>query len=191
MMRFFLLFSMVLCAGCSSLSKKDFQPSENPVLTQPEVLTLDSVESRNNRITQFFIDNIHFTEANKIHYLLNSIRQSDCIFIRNGSQYRGDQAAGWLRWKMHHRQYRDNPIVTARDFVDRVSLQSNTTGQPYEILLPNGKRAKTRDVLANELDALENAVRERAIVSALEDKNRSITKNQKAIPPRALIPVTA
>ncbi|MBN1688517.1 MAG: DUF5329 family protein [Candidatus Omnitrophica bacterium] len=107
---------------------------------------------------QFLKRHTRFTEQDKIDYLLSSTRISGAKFVRNGNQYDGSSAAKFLRWKMLHKQYRNSPIRTADDFVNRVAVRSNKTGRPYEIILPDGRREKTVDVFRSELEALEKAL---------------------------------
>ena len=71
-------------------------------------------------------------------------------------------AAKWLRWKMIHPQYFGNPIVTARDFVERVADRSRKSGQFYQVELSSGECLKLLTVLRHELEALEEALAQRA-----------------------------
>jgi hypothetical protein len=94
------------------------------------------------------------TELNKISYLLDLIRSSKKEFIRNNDRYTGVKAAAWLRWKMMHPQYKKEPILTARDFVERVADHSRATGRDYEVITVSGRR-RLQDILRNELHMLE------------------------------------
>ena len=77
--------------------------------------------------------------------------------VRNGVAYSGNQAMQWLRWKRTHPQYKDNPIRTPDDFIERVADGSRNTGLPYEVILPDGRRERLKNLLHNELVSLEAA----------------------------------
>ena len=66
----------------------------------------------------------------EIAYLLQAIRQSPCIFIRNGSDYGGIAAAEHVQAKYEHFKHE---IRTAEDFIARAATKSLLTGEPYMV----------------------------------------------------------
>ncbi len=156
MKRFLALFvlwglSLTGCQTASSVAAKASLP------TLGAAIFLDDAATHTARLERFLAGRTQLPEREKINFLLESLRSSSCRFVRNGDTYKPDEAMRWLRWKMGHRQYRNHPIRTARDFVDRVADRSVNTGRPYEAILPDGRHVAMQALLANELNALEKA----------------------------------
>lgn len=131
-------------------------------LLTKEAIYLDSSEMHQARLGKFvekIDEESQITEKQKIKFLLDSVRGSANGFYRNGGRYTSVQAADWLRWKMHHKQFKSKPIITGQEFIKRVASRSNTTGDPYQVVRENGKRYKMGEVLQNELSSLEEAIR--------------------------------
>jgi hypothetical protein len=76
-------------------------------------------------------------EQEKIDWLIAQIRESDGVFIRNGSEYDGARAASHIRSKLW---FAGKRVQTARDFILGCASHSEETGKPYEIR-PKGARA--------------------------------------------------
>jgi hypothetical protein len=76
-------------------------------------------------------------EQQKIDWLLEQIRKSDAVFIRNGSRYDGEKAASHIKSKLW---FAGNRVQTARDFIMGVASKSEDSGKPYEIR-PKGATA--------------------------------------------------
>ncbi|MBN1687635.1 MAG: DUF5329 family protein [Candidatus Omnitrophica bacterium] len=146
--------------GCAST------PKENGVNTDEEItpwLYLHDPAVHEERIQNFIEKHTEFKEMDKIRYLLDGMRTSKAIFIRNEREGSGSMAAKWLRWKMVHPQFFHNPILTGEDFVERVADRSKRTGRYYEIILEKGVRDHLQTVLRNELDDLEEAIQKAKI----------------------------
>ncbi len=76
------------------------------------------------------------TETAKINALINSMQSMPgAVFIRNGSEYGGAQAAAHLRmkWKSAGRH-----VKTAEDFIRYCASQSSMTGRNYSIRFADG-----------------------------------------------------
>lgn len=144
------------------------QKSNDPHALSSAQYFLDSEEAQRGRIEAFLGQHAECTEQDKIDYLLESIKTSDLTYVRNGDYFDGKKASRWLRWKMGHKQYKANPIDTADEFVNVVSVGSVKTGLPYQIRLPNGRFVKVRSILKTELKSLEDALISRA--AAVSDK---------------------
>ena len=185
------VFIGLFAAGCGSLHKQDTAVNSLPEALLETPLLLERHEVHQERLKQFVETSRSFTETDKINYLLAAIRSSGITFVRNGDHYNGDVASRWLRWKMMHPQYRDKPIVTARDFVDRVCLRSERSGRPYEVILSDGVRDRLRKVLNYELLALDHALREASLMNALSGDGSSFQTQQGSVPTALLIPPPA
>lgn len=93
------------------------------------------------------------TETQKIEHLIRRIEALDgAVFIRNGREHDGDEAALHMRKKWRWRMDR---IATARDFIREAASQSSISGQPYFIRLKDGSEISTRDFLLAELEQVE------------------------------------
>jgi len=148
----------MLLAGCAGLSKmgplgNGFDPSGKP-------LYLVSPDEQKAQLENFLTEYPAPDDSLKIEYLLTAVQNSPCQFIRNGVRANGDEAMQWLRWKMHHKQYADCPILTPVDFVNRVADISRNTGLPYEVLYPDNHREKLQTILQHELDSLESRLKQ-------------------------------
>lgn len=68
-------------------------------------------------------------ETERIEAFLNKLQQEEnLIFIRNGTEYRADDAVSHLRRKLNSARKKIN---TAEEFIDHVASQSSISGQPY------------------------------------------------------------
>lgn len=145
-----------MAGGCVSTGK---QSKEDPAALKSAQYFLDSEEHNKVRIKNFLGEHTKaWTEMDKINYLLHSVRDSDLVYVRNGDQFDGKKASRWLRWKMTLPQYKENPIDTADEFVNVVSVGSVKTGLPYQVRLPNGRYVNVNTILKTELKMLEDAL---------------------------------
>jgi len=69
-------------------------------------------------------------EDKEIVFLLSSIADSDCIFIRNGDEHQAKAASEHLEMKYNHVKGR---IKSAEDFIDKIASKSSFSGRPYEV----------------------------------------------------------
>jgi hypothetical protein len=91
-------------------------------------------------------DNI---EKKKIEFLISSVENlKDAKFIRNGSEYNGQEAAKHLRMKL--RRAGDH-IQTADDFIRLCASKSYISGKPYMIRLSDGKTIKSEKYFREKL----------------------------------------
>jgi len=91
-------------------------------------------------------DNI---EKKKIEFLISSVENlQGTKFIRNGSEYSGQEAAKHLRMK---RQRAGDHVQTADDFIRLCASKSYTSGKPYVIRLSNGKTIKSEEYFRKKL----------------------------------------
>ena len=70
------------------------------------------------------------TMSEEIDYILTTVRDSDCTFIRNGKRYVADAAVDHLQMKRKHgKRYFD----TADEFIENLASKSSMSGKPYFI----------------------------------------------------------
>lgn len=76
-------------------------------------------------------------EQARIEFLLHDVEQAKgVVFIRNGSEHAGAEAAKHLRMKL---DYAGDRVKTAEDFVKLCASESYLTHQHYKIRLPSGQ----------------------------------------------------
>lgn len=85
----------------------------------------------------------------EIRHLLQFVRQSQAVFIRNGRTYPPEEAAAHLQRKQDHHQAQ---ISTAEDFIRLAGTRSLFTGEAYQVRLEDGTILESRDWLTAELD---------------------------------------
>jgi low affinity Fe/Cu permease len=66
----------------------------------------------------------------EIDFLLRSVAESGCIYIRNGKEHNGNAARDHLQKKRERgRKYYD----TTEQFIERIASKSSWSGKPYRI----------------------------------------------------------
>ncbi|OGX03265.1 MAG: hypothetical protein A3G87_04910 [Omnitrophica bacterium RIFCSPLOWO2_12_FULL_50_11] len=101
------------------------------------------------------------TEEGKIDYLLDRVSRSNLIFIRNEVEFSSYASAEFLRWKLNRlRQRHKVKIETVEDFISEVVSGSRLSGEPYAVVVPGGGRHNMQNVLENELDMLNQCLKE-------------------------------
>jgi hypothetical protein len=93
-------------------------------------------------------------EQAKIDDLLIGIQKSDAVFIRNGKEYDGEQAAAHLKTKLW---WAGSRVQTARDFIKGVATHSEESGKPYEIRFADGHSRPLADWLLDRLAEREKS----------------------------------
>jgi hypothetical protein len=89
------------------------------------------------------------SEKQKIEMLIQQVANlKDAMFVRNGSAYKADSAAYFLRRKW---EANESEVKTARDFIDKVASFSGTSGKPYLIRFKGGAEIRSRDFLLTQL----------------------------------------
>jgi hypothetical protein len=86
----------------------------------------------------------------EIAALLLFVEQSECTFIRNGTQYNGSEARGHIETKY---DYYKEKISTTEDFITYAATKSVMSGKPYRVLC-SGKEMNLADWLQAELAKL-------------------------------------
>jgi hypothetical protein len=86
----------------------------------------------------------------EIEYLLATVADSGYVFIRNGDEHDGAEAASHMRRKFEHF---DDEIETAEAFIEQAATRSLLTRRAYEVRFPDGTRTETAAWLLGELAA--------------------------------------
>ena len=86
--------------------------------------------------------------STEIVHLLDFVHVSNCIFVRNGSDYDGAMAADHLKTKY---DYYKGDIHSAEDFIDLAASKSALTGKPYLVRCPGKDDITAGDWLRGEL----------------------------------------
>ena len=96
------------------------------------------------------------TETEKIERLLDVVRTTNIVFIRNGEEHTGPDAEQHLRgkWKLAVKE-----IATARDFISKLASRSSTTGEEYRVRLADGSELPSGDWLTARLAEIEGGAR--------------------------------
>lgn len=76
-------------------------------------------------------------------------RQSDWVFLRNGSRHTAEEAVAHLRLKWKRQ---DGRIRSTDDFIDLCATRSSFTGRAYRVRFPDGSERDAADVLREELE---------------------------------------
>ena len=67
---------------------------------------------------------------NEINYLLSHIEQSECIFNRNGLDYKGSKVVKHIKTKYN---YFKDEIKTTEDFITLSATKSEMSGKEYTV----------------------------------------------------------
>lgn len=151
--------ALLILAGCATFQNAGELGTGADAAGNPLYLSPDG--ERQETLENFLSDYSNPDDSLKIEYLLTVIQRSPYTFVRNGVRVDGEDAMEWLRWKMHHKQYADCPILTPDDFVDRVADISRNSGLPYEVIYPDKHREKLQTILRHELDSFEARLKQK------------------------------
>jgi hypothetical protein len=96
-------------------------------------------------------------EKEKIHYLINSVeKMEEAVFIRNGSEHNGVEAANHLCMKLERA---GDQVQTADDFIKLCASKSYLTGKPYMIRFNNRKTMKAEEYFREKLLSFKPGVK--------------------------------
>lgn len=90
----------------------------------------------------------------KINYLIDRVKTSQCLFFRNGAEYDAREGAKFLRWKWFRPKWRK--IRTAEEFVKMITNGSSMSGQPYYAIYPDGNKVEFMGIMERELNFLNS-----------------------------------
>lgn len=92
-----------------------------------------------------------------VNYLLDYIRKSDAVFIRNGSDHTGPEAVEHIKAKYEHFK---KDIKTPEDFIRVSASKSLLTGKPYLVHPKGGKEQLMSEWLTEALQEHRAAMHE-------------------------------
>lgn len=72
-----------------------------------------------------------------VQYLLDVVTCSNLVFIRNGEQHNGEEAAAHMRKKYN---YFKNRIETPENFIEYAATKSLMSGKPYLVVTESGEK---------------------------------------------------
>jgi hypothetical protein len=103
--------------------------------------------------SSLYAESFPAAEKQKIEALIKQVADlKDAKFIRNGSIYEVSSAVRFLRRKW---DANTAEVKTARDFIDKISSMSGTSGKLYLIQFKDGREITSREYLLAELQKLE------------------------------------
>ncbi|MEI1277806.1 DUF5329 domain-containing protein [Leptospira venezuelensis] len=76
-----------------------------------------------------------------------------CVFVRNGSEHKLDEAKAHLLKKYDAAK---SKINSTEDFIKGLASKSSITGTPYKIKFPDGKEVESEKWLTDKLNELRN-----------------------------------
>lgn len=76
------------------------------------------------------------TMDTEIDFLVNTVAESSCTFIRNGTEHDAKAASEHLQMK---RQRGKRHYDTTELFIERIASRSSWTGKDYQIRCPDGE----------------------------------------------------
>ena len=90
----------------------------------------------------------------EVEYLLSAVGNSDCLFIRNGTEHPPAEAEAHLRMK-----YRKGAryVSSADDFIARIASKSSWSGRPYQIHCPGHELQSSSQWLNDRLNRYRSA----------------------------------
>lgn len=86
----------------------------------------------------------------EIQHLLESVGQSNCIFVRNGESHAATEAESHLRMKYRRGKFW---VDNSEQFIERIASKSSWSGKPYFIECPDSNRQSSGDWLLEKLAA--------------------------------------
>lgn len=89
-----------------------------------------------------------------VAYLYDYVAKSGCVFIRNGEEYDGKQAAAHIKSK---NDYYKGKIKTPEDFIRLAATKSMMSGKPYMIRTKDGQQLRCDDWMKKALEARRKA----------------------------------
>ncbi len=86
----------------------------------------------------------------EIAHLFKYVTESPCVFIRNGKEYPGNEAAEHMKKKYDYFKRR---ITTAEEFIELSATKSTMSKKQYQIRCQNNDIVTSKSWLTNELNA--------------------------------------
>jgi hypothetical protein len=87
----------------------------------------------------------------EIAFLLNHVRTSQLVFIRNGKEYDAQAAYDHMMTKYDHFE---REVLSAEAFIEYSATRSLISGRPYRVRLPDGSEMEAGPYLLERLAQL-------------------------------------
>jgi hypothetical protein len=84
----------------------------------------------------------------EVEYLLEFVRNSDCIMERNGSRHKGDEAVSHIQRKY---DYFLDDIKSTEDFIEYSATKSTMSGKYYLVICNGQAPVRAKDWLLGAL----------------------------------------
>ena len=95
--------------------------------------------------------NINKNQQIEINFLLSYVNNSECIFNRNGINYKGSEAVTHIKRKY---DYFKNEIKTTEDFIRLAATKSEISGKNYTVKCKNSELQELGKWLLKTLNTL-------------------------------------
>ena len=104
-------------------------------------------------ISTIFLVNNSFADVpaeqvKEVSHLIVFVKNSPCIFNRNGTKYPGKDSVEHIQRKYDY--FRDD-IASTEDFIKYSATKSTMSGKYYTVTCPDNQTIKSQDWLLNEL----------------------------------------
>ncbi len=84
----------------------------------------------------------------EVEHLLEYVRQSECVMVRNGSEHVGEKAVKHIQKKY---DYFEDDIKTTEMFIEYSATKSTMSGKYYTIRCQGKEDVRSQDWLLEEL----------------------------------------
>lgn len=98
--------------------------------------------------------NLTTIEKAQVEKLLHFVESSQCLFVRNGDEHSGKDAAKHIKRKFEHYE---NKINTVEKFIELSATKSSMSGKHYKIRCPEKDEMTSKNWLLTELEELRKA----------------------------------
>ncbi len=99
------------------------------------------------------IADVSTNQLKEVSYLLDYIKNTQCVINRNGTNYNGKQAVKHIEKKYNY--YRDD-IKNTEDFIRLSATKSTMSGNHYTVKCSTEIKTTTQQWLLNELSRYRN-----------------------------------
>ena len=89
----------------------------------------------------------------EVRHLIDYLRNSDCVMIRNGKSHSGEDGAKHVQRKY---DYFRSDISTTEEFIELSATKSTMSNRLYQVQCPGKAAQPSRDWLLEELDSYRN-----------------------------------
>ena len=89
----------------------------------------------------------------EVEHLLEFVRQSDCVMVRNGTEHNVEDATSHIQKKY---DYFKDDITSTEDFIRLSATKSTMSGKYYTIRCTDKEVIRTQDWLLEELAVFRN-----------------------------------